>query len=155
MAKRWKYHNQPDWQLKSSRNLPGKLTKEFYGKVNPVYVKPKKNKGKNKGKKKGKKNNKPIFREHFIEIGIEQIIRDATDAYNWLIIQNKQDYNKYIVLHDENKNIICNEQITWRYKHSNLYTYVGNNEKCWKLIFDSLLHPIKDNIINELIDTLA
>ena len=43
----------------------------------------------------------------------------------------------------------------WQYKHSNLFTYVGNNEKCWKLIFDSLLHPIKDNIINELIDPLA
>ena len=142
----WKHHYQPEWQspLVSPR-VPGRLEKERSNRpVNPRYEKSKNNKGKKKHRNESK------FREHYITIGIEQIVRDAVIGYNWLIKKDKINNTKFIVLHDnENKNI-CEEEITWGYLDMYTgFTYVGNNEQAWKLLGKPMIGTPK-NIINEL-----
>ena len=143
---RKEHHHQPRWQspLVSPR-VPGRLEKErSVLPVNPVYKNPKKMKGKKKHRNESK------FREHYIAMGIEQIVRDAVIGYNWLIKKDKINNTKFIVLHDnENKNI-CEEEITWGYLDMYTgFTYVGNNEQAWKLLGKPMIGTPK-NIINEL-----
>lgn len=152
------YTHQPSWQspLKSKR-LPGKLQAPLPNKPpNPVHKKNKKNKKQKKIKKK-----KFIIKytDHFNTINIKNLIRNCTIGLNWQISKPNNNGPIFVLIFDNNKKELCNEECSWAYIDPNTnFIYIGNNEHSWKLgwsnqYFINYCHSTVKNtikLINEL-----